>query len=158
MENLQEVHRLVDKYDMLDCFDSCAAFIEYDGKIPIIAIGYQLAITFNHTPLKATFECHIRQYTKSVLQSESFLQCKREVIEHILQINNLKCTSFDLFNACNSWTQSVCQKMDSKNIRDQLGPCRNLIRLDKMEDEKIRSFISKPIIAMDWYQVAFKEI
>lgn len=56
IENIEGVHRLADKYDMLDGFNSCAPSIQRYFTIGNPIIGYQLAIPLNNSELKRFFE------------------------------------------------------------------------------------------------------
>lgn len=150
MANLGEVLRLADKYDMLECFDTCAPFIERHLTIENLPIGYQLAIKFNNLELKTFCERLIRGVTKDVLKSESFLQCNREVVENILQQNALECNETDLFEACIAWAKSACQRNgldenNSENWKNQLGDCFRLIRFAAMDGKKMNEILSNEV-------------
>lgn len=150
MQNYQEVIRLADKCDMLNYFETFVPFIERHLTIDNLLMSHQLAIKFKISELRKYCEGLIRFFTIDVLKSESFLQCKRNVIEHILQQNVLECSEGDLFEACIAWAKSACQRnrLDAnnlENLKNQLGNCFHLIRFGAMDDGDLSSILSNRV-------------
>lgn len=150
MDNLKEVIRLADMYDMLACFKDSAEFLVHKLTSENMTCGYQLAILLNDSELKEFCEQKIQKFIKDVLKSESFLQCERTIFENILALAKLNCTEVELFDACIAWAKSSCQKNglnenDSKNLKDELGPCFYLIRFGWMTGEEICKILSDQI-------------
>lgn len=150
MENIGEVARLCDFYDVSDCFEKCVEFLECQLSSENIVWGYQLAVMFNNQKLKNFCEKHIPLLIDLVLKSDEFLQCDQKLLQHILNIDSLNCKEADLFEACIAWAKASCQKKelddnDSNNLREQLGDCFHLIRFGAMEDEEIDKILSNEV-------------
>lgn len=150
MENIGEVARLSDYYDVSDCFEKCADFLEHQLTSENTAWGYQLAIMFNNQKLKDFCEKQISIFTDDVLKSDMFLQCDQKVVSHILKIDSLNYKEVDLFGACISWAKASCERNeldenDPNNLKRQLGDCFNLIRFGAMEGEEIEKILSNSV-------------
>lgn len=151
--HIDDVVRLADKYDILDhiLIDSYQKSIENQLTNENMVCGYQLAISLDDPALKQFCERRIRIFTMDVLKSEAFLNCKREVLEHILHLDTLECTEIGLFDACVAWAKSACQKNgldenDSVNLKTQLGPCFYLIRFGAMQADDIGNILLSKLV------------
>lgn len=147
MKNIRTVAYLVDKYDMADSFNICAAFLESNITEKNLLWGYQLAISLNMLSLKQLCEKEIQIISSDAFKTEMFLQCDRAVIEQILKLDKLKCSEFDLFNACIEWAKLSCLKNgldgeNPENVKKQLGDCFYLFRFGTMTMEEIATMIS----------------
>lgn len=152
MENIGEVAKLCDFYDVLQCFEKCVDFLECNLTSENMAWGYQLAIMFNSQKLKRFCEKKISFLADMVLKSDVFLQCDRTAVRHILKFDALDCKEVDLFEACIAWAKASCQKNkldenDSNNSKEQLGDCFHLIRFGAMEDAEIDKILSNEVYA-----------
>lgn len=151
MGNIEEIVRLADKYDMMDCFETCAAFLQANLTTENMLWGYQLAITLKNAPLMTFCEKDIQINTQKMLKSEAFLQCSRDVVDNILKMDTLECDEIDLFNTCIEWAKKSCEmngvdENNSEELRTQLGPCFNSIRFGAMEGEKIAILLQNKVI------------
>lgn len=149
--NVEEVVRLADKYDMLDCFDTCADQLEANLTTENMVWGYQLAITLNNEQLMKFCENRIQIHTEEIIRSEMFLHCSREVIGHILKLDTLQCNEVELFNACIEWAKVACLKHEldesnSENLKNQLGPCFYAFRFGAMDGEGIGDILLNKVI------------
>lgn len=147
--NFAEVVRLADRYGLLASFQDCIAFLGSQLTIESMAWGYHLAILLSVPKLKEFCERKIQEFATDVLQSESFLQSERTVVEHMLMMKSLNCTECHLFDACIAWAKLSCRKnglneTDSKNLKDRLGPCFYLIRFGAFSGRKICKILSNP--------------
>lgn len=138
VENHEEVARLADKYDLHDCFNAFIPFIEHHLKIENLILDYQVAVVSNHSKLRASCEQKIRVFAKDVLKSESFLECSREAVKHILAQEVLECNEMDLFEACMSWATAECHrngihKINAENLKAALGNCFHYIQFVSLD-------------------------
>lgn len=150
MQNFEEVLRLVDKYDMIDCIDTIVPFLERNITKENLPITYQLAIKFNNAELKSYCERIIRSLTKDFLASKAFSQCTRDVVQHVLQQNVLECDEFDLFKECMGWAKSACRRNgidvnNADNLKNQLGDCFRLIRFGAMDGKDLTKILSNEL-------------
>lgn len=151
LENMEMVSHLADKYDMLDHFNACVtAFFENQLDKNDIVWGYQMAIMINNPKLKRFCENRIQLFTRDALKSDAFLQCDREMLEHILRLETLCCVEVELFNACIEWAKSSCRangldENNSNDLKSQLGDCFGLIRFGTMLDEELGNILSNKL-------------
>lgn len=150
MENIAEVTCLANKYNMIDCVNVCIEFLEKHLTHEHLLFGYQLAISLENEHLKAFCATRIQIIIDVLLESESFITCDREVLEHILRLDTLECDEINLFNACIEWAKAACHKngidaFNSENLKNQLGPCFNLIRFGAMEGEQIAEILANKV-------------
>lgn len=140
MENIETVSRLADKYDILDCVNACATFLEGQLTLENICWGYQLAVFLKNEALIEFCADRISKSPKEVFASEAFQRCDKETLKHILELN-LTCTETDIFSACLNWAKCACRQngfdeYKLENLKDQLGICLNSIRFDTMKIEE----------------------
>lgn len=141
MENMEEVIRLCDKYDMTDALENYVS--SFIGKLTIedICWAYQLAVIAKHQELELFCVKNICVFPDDVFKSGSFLHCNREVLERILHLETLACRETVIFQACIAWAKHHCQRneieINSKNLKAQLGDCFYLIRFCSMSADEI---------------------
>lgn len=150
MENIDAVARLADKYDMLDCVNACASFLESNLSKDSMFWGYQLAVALKNEPLQKFCEQNIQTYNSDTFQSDQFLRCDKTIVEHILKMETLFCDEFDLFRACIEWARATCRvnglnENNPKTVRDQLGESFHLIRFGSMNTEDVREILSNQL-------------
>lgn len=155
LENISEVVRVADKYDLMDCFKVYGDYIQGHLTNENLVMTYQLAVLLGNAKF---CETRIRVFIKDVLKSKEFLQCSREMIESILRLDGLQCDEIDLFKGAIEWAKSWCQKdglntNNSDGLRHQLGNCFSLIRfgaMDRVDIERIlRNLVHKNLFTHD---------
>lgn len=142
IENIEDVVRLADKYDMLKKLNSCATFSPDQLTKKNLIWAYQLSMSLHNQALKHLCEAKFDTLTSNELKSDVFLRCDKVVIEHILKLNRLDCKEFDLFTACIEWAKASCvangiDENDPASLKNQLGGCFHLIRFETMDMEEI---------------------
>lgn len=147
MENIEEVTRLADMYNVLDYLNVCAAFLECQLNADTMFWGYQLAISLNNAKLKSFCETQISISPLKMFESEPFLRCNQNTLKHILAIDSLNCNEIDIFKACLAWAKSTCTRngLDenkSDHIKSQLDDCFALIRFGVIPTEEFATYIS----------------
>lgn len=150
MEHIIEVARLADKYDMLDCVDACATFLEGQLTENDMFWGYQLAITLENDKLKQFCEKQISVRPLDVFKTQTFLRCDQTVLRSILEIDSLQCDENDIFMACVEWAKCACDKNqlnpnDAENLKLELGDCFYLIRFGAIPTQQFAQHISNQL-------------
>lgn len=138
MENLWEVVRLIDMYDIIDHVRANGP--TFEGKLTLenICWTYQLAIYLKHERLMKACESKIRSRMKVIFALDSFKRIDRETLKHILELSDLECDEIDVFNGCLAWAKLACSEYgldgsNVQNLRMALGDCIESIRYSEME-------------------------
>lgn len=149
MENIDEVARLTDKYDVLEYLNCYAEYLIDNDKLTMdnICWGYQLAVIIKHEGLKGFCEKHISAFTGDLFKSTTFLHCDQKILKQILGLETLTCNEIDLFEGCLAWAKFSCEQngIDGKkleNLRTRLGDCFNLIRFGAMSH---KDFVTRTV-------------
>ncbi|KAJ6644244.1 BTB/POZ domain-containing protein 2 [Pseudolycoriella hygida] len=147
MKNIEQVAYLADKYNMADCRNTCGAFLESQLTEENMIWGYHLAVKLNIQPLKKFCEEQISFLTYDAFKSDTFLQCDKDVLKHILELDTLLCSEVELFNACVAWAKVSCHRKgldgnDPGNVKKELGECFYLFRFGRMTMIEITTMVS----------------
>lgn len=141
MENLWEVIRLADMYDIMDYVRNSGPI--FDGKLTVdnICWAYQLAIYLKHEKLIKMCEKKIRCRPKKIFASECFKRIDRETLKRMLELSDLECDEMDVFNASLTWAKSACKEFElnenrMQNVKMLLGDCLESIRFSEMQIEE----------------------
>lgn len=133
MENMNDVVRLADKYDMIDHLQACAASLKNKLSLDNVCWGYQLSVILGNDDLKEFCEKVISGCPLEIFQSHTFHRCSQDVLRHILRMDSMACDEKDIFDACMEWAKFACKQnglndKEAANIKNQLGDCFELIR------------------------------
>ena len=136
IENIEAVARMADKYDILDCVNACAAFVESQLMLENLCWGYQLAIFLKNQPIIEFCEEKISESPKEIFASDGFQRSDSETLGRILRLN-LSCSESDVFDACVEWGKNACKEggLDEtrlENVKAQLGENFKAIRFGDM--------------------------
>lgn len=141
-ENIFEVMRAIDKYDVRQCMPRCEKFLEHIINEDIVCDVLKIAMTLNLSPLVTELvEIVIGENTVRVFRSKGFQSCDRAVLTKILQMNKLNCDNeLDVFRAAMNWAENGCRQkgipVTDMNKRTELGECFQLIRFSTMSAEE----------------------
>lgn len=132
MENFGAIHRLADKYNILQYFIPTFESIEAKLTVDNMCWGYQVGLFLNSHSLIEFCERKLIISPREILATEDFEQFEKDSLRRVLSLN-LLCDEIHVFNACLRWAQRACvdNHMDENNaehIRNQLGDCFKLIR------------------------------
>lgn len=116
LQHIAEVLRLTKVYSMEDCAIECGDFWATNVNIKDICWAYRWAIHYEMDEFQRLCEQRICAQPDLVFKSDSFLNCDRVVLDHILDMNSLMCFESIVFGACMEWARKVCE-------RDGLNPC-----------------------------------
>lgn len=141
IENLWEVVRLIDMYDIIDHVRANGPMFEGKLRLENICWTYQLAIYLKHERLLKTCESKIRSRIKRIFALDTFKRIDRETLKHILELSDLECSEVDVFNGCLVWAKLACTEFgldekETQNLRIVLGDCIESIRFNEMEIEE----------------------
>lgn len=132
MENIEEVMKLADKYDMSTHLDICVMFLGKHMNEGNVIWMYTLSISSNNQRLKEFCEKFISIYVIPIFNSKSFQSCDHEILKNILKIDTLKCTEIEVLYACLAWAK-FGKKLTGEEIRAELNDCLYLIRFPTMK-------------------------
>lgn len=137
IDNIAAVMGLAKDYGNDDLLFLCGLFLEQRLTTENIIWGYSLALRFGRNKMKENCEKRISDCASEVFKSNSFLNCDRDVLNQILQLNTLKCDEFQVLTGCLSWAKASADRksLDSKNtqiLRDELGDLLYQIRFRSM--------------------------
>lgn len=139
-ENALEVMSLGKKYSVNSCLEACTEFCKSTLTLDSMCWGYELAILFELDDFKRFCEQKISENPEKIFRSISFLLCEPNLLQHILQIDSLKCDETIVFDGCIAWAKEACiqQELDENNVdnlRTQLGDLFFEIRFGNMNLE-----------------------
>lgn len=151
LENIAKVMSLANQYQIPEFLNVCGRFLIQNLPINKICFGYQLAVDFGDrmsADLREFCEKEISANSGEVFQSQTFLNCSRELLENILRIGNFSCGALQVFNACMDWATQTSNRrdIDSKkieNLKSCLGRCLYLIQFDLMNPPQIAQCLAK---------------
>lgn len=146
--NIAEVLKLVDKYDVTECFPLCESFLERTVTITVVYLYYELALSFNMArDLVKKFEEMILNAPQCAFQTGPIGGSSQFVLKNILQSDKLKSDEIEIFDGVLSWAMvSLKNKNESittETIKVELGECLALIRFPIMTDDQFVSCLEK---------------
>lgn len=123
IENAPNVLKLADQYNVPACCDFYEKFLGDTITIDNVCSVYGLAIFYKRSGLNKMCEQRIAEATKSVLKSQSFLECDRSVLQAILDLDVLDCAEKDIFDAFMKWTKHAANetKLTKEMVQKYLG-------------------------------------
>lgn len=155
-ENVLEFINLANKYDMSEGIDVCEQFLINNVLVGQLCSHFAWAIEFNLNKLIAYCQSQIRWNADKVFQSDTFINCPKDVLEVILQMNDHSCNGIDVFNACKIWAENACKRngrdwFDPQNIRRELCECFYLIPFVTMKAETFSNivFANRALFTLD---------
>lgn len=134
IENVGEVMRLADKYNVPTCIAVCGEFLKDILCFDNIFVILNLAIQDEQQELESYCKTFITVNTTAVLKSTGFMECDKEMLAYILLMNVFSCTEIDVFDACMAWVQAKSKQTAlTKEIVDlHLGDLLYEIRFRSM--------------------------
>lgn len=108
-ETIADVMNLANKYEVVECLDICARFLDQHLPVDKTFSGFELAMLFKQEKLKNKFG-QIAEQPKAVLESKEFVNCSQNVLKSLLEIESLLCDPKNVFDACMKWTKNACEK------------------------------------------------
>lgn len=133
-ENIVEVMYLGQKYNVPKCVEDCADILKRTLNDENIFTGLLMAILYDQTELLKVCEKHIISYTDAVFKTTGFLECDRNVLQHILNMELFSCSEVNVFDACMDWVKakSKCDVLTKEIIQEYLGDLYYNIRFASM--------------------------
>lgn len=139
VENISEVMRLIDRYEVNDLVDVVARFATEKLSAEKLCSLYESITSLPSSKAGAEIVLEaINRHAMVALKSSSFLQLSRENLSNILKSQQLEADEITVFEAAIAWTKnSLTQKgLDTsmENIRTEMGDLIKLIRFPAMEE------------------------
>lgn len=136
------VMKLLDRYGMTECLESCGHFWADNWNVDSICSIYSYAINSTRAKLQEFCESKISAHSDAVFQTDGFLACSYNVLDRILSLNSLMSNESSKLDACLKWAQMQCERNFQnpnklKNLRAQLGDVPNKIRRSSGKDDFI---------------------
>ncbi|XP_031637148.1 uncharacterized protein LOC116349724 [Contarinia nasturtii] len=134
MNNVAKVMYLGDKYNVPECLNVCTKFLRRTLTEENVCWGLALAILYRQEDLKRYCKLMVSTNIKTVFASNGFLECEKEVLEHILKMDSLSCTEVEVFNACIVWLKSASgeSELTRETVQNHLGDLFFQIRYRSM--------------------------
>ncbi|XP_031637104.1 BTB/POZ domain-containing protein 3-like [Contarinia nasturtii] len=161
-ENVAKVMYLADKYNVQECLRMCEEFMTLLLSTDNVCWGYDLAILYNQAFLKKYCVIIIALDTKAVFSSDSFLECSKDVVSNILQMNALSCSEAEVFEACMGWVKSACQQdeLTKEIVKKYLGDAFDNIQFASMtlQEFTVQWIAYEQLFTFDEYKTIVKKI
>lgn len=140
MENIEDIVRLSDKYDVLECINASVLNLKNKLTIDNMCWIYQLALFLEDKKLIKMCENRIMLSPDKIFATDAFQRCKRSTLKRILELD-LICKETDVFEASLKWAKYECQQNNldetqGVNLRSQLGDFLILISFSEMTVEE----------------------
>lgn len=139
VEHVEAVLLLGDKYNVEKCVNDCVQFLIDTLDDENVCSRLRLAILCELPEFKKVCEKRIMVNTAAILASKGFLTCDKQVLEHILKMNQFSCSEVKVFEAIMSWVKVKSKQPTLSNelVQAQLGDLIYHIRFASM---KIQEF------------------
>lgn len=145
IENVADVMYLGKKYDVKECLLLCSNWLTIHITTDNVMSTLSLAIMYDQKQLLESCECEIRSHLTEVLQSPCFLECERQLLGHILQMDvfDFDCTETELFDASMAWVKanSKQEQLTRDIVRTHLGDLFYGIRFGSMSLDEFYSLL-----------------
>lgn len=142
IDKMSKVMILCDKYEILECFYRCEECLIQQFTSNEICIALDLALMFDRIHLKEHCLKTICKEANTVFASDAFLNCSKEALQCILDIDGINCEEILVFYACLNWAKQACEthELDPsvvENLRQQLGTCLYAIPFGSMDQQLV---------------------
>lgn len=151
-ENIISVTNLCKKYETIEALSLCEVPLQKSLTIDEMCSGYAFAILLELTNTIKFCELKIKSKAEEILKSTSFLECKREVLDKIIQLMASKepmsiFHALAIVNGCLAWAKAECGRNNLEetvtNLRAQLGKSLNRLPFGGLNMEQFNQFIAK---------------
>lgn len=105
LENITDVMKLLDCYEMIDCLEFCGRFWANNWNIEDIRSAYDKAINLRMTEFQEFCERKISVHSDAVFKTDGFLLCSFTVLDRILSLNFLLSDESTVLGACLKWAR-----------------------------------------------------
>lgn len=154
-ENIDEIYYLGVKYNVAECLRVCEEFLKSTTCSDNLLSRFDLAIFYENLKLRTVYEILLFFTMTLLIESKSFLQCSKRLLVNILDMETLRCTEKELFDACMSWVREACGQTDLTRqiVNSHLGDSFNKIRFGAMSLEEFDTIKSsyKGLFTADEY-------
>lgn len=139
-----EMLKLANRYSVDFLKKDCVDFLRRNIKVTNVLQCLDLGIELDVKDLKFESLDVISDFTQSVLQQDAFLEISLDTLRHILELDIVICTEYEIFQAAMRWADAECQRQElegnCENYNKVLGDTMDLIRFSAMEPEFAEEF------------------
>lgn len=130
---------LGDKYNVTKCVEDCITFLKRKLNSDNICTALFYADLHGETELLELCRNHISSNTEEVFKSPGFLNCHRQVLQYILNLDFVSCSEDKVFDACMTWVKANSEQgVLSKELVDScLGDLFYKIRFASMTIQQL---------------------
>lgn len=143
MDNIDGVLNLCSKYVFSSSVNICERFLIDSLDNGNVCFIYGLAILFDLNDLAGKCEIVIMQNTKTVLHGAAFMECNKNVLNHILKLETTPCIKIDVFQSCIVWVKAVSkeEELTRELIDKHLDDLFTNICFKSMTNEQLRHLL-----------------
>ncbi|XP_055305797.1 uncharacterized protein LOC129570278 [Sitodiplosis mosellana] len=143
-EHIVQVINLCKKYDMEECMEACEKTLQKSLTINDMCSGYSIALVLEQKNLIEFCENKIKTKAFKVMESESFLEAERSLLEKILTVVSSGWSALETVMACMEWAKAECNRNNFEtspgNLRIQLGELFGQIPFEKLTLEQFSQY------------------
>lgn len=145
-ENIAAIMALAKDYGREEMLTECTIYLNHKLTTENMIWGYGLAIRFDRPVLKKNCEQKIVDNAVEVFKSNDFLECDRDVLNEILQLDSLKCDESQVLLAGLQWAKSTAKRksLDSSSnqvLREEFGDLLFKIRFKSITIESFATIV-----------------
>lgn len=128
-----------------DFEEMCVYFLTQTIAVDNVCTIYRLAILHDIEELIELCVQKISKNTNEMFATDDFVQCDRNVLSHILNLESFCCRESDVFDACIAWARAACERKSidaekSENLRAEL---RDLIYQVRFASMTLKEFVKR---------------
>lgn len=145
-----EVLYLAQKYEIKNYVDTCIEFLKKNLTNDRMFECFDVAMSLDIPELKRFCFNKIIQNHKQIFNTEAFISCSVEMLKMILETDEMKSNSEEMFIACFKWAQNDWKHQNAQHhepklsdIRSQMNDYIDLIEFSSMSGQSITSLVSE---------------
>jgi len=141
---INEYMRVAAKYEIEKLADLCSDALGNDVSVENAFELFQI-ITNLHSDSAAIME-FLSENSDALLESDSFLNMKRETLKVLLKQDLFGVEEFPLFKAVQNWGAAEAKRQGHDNVKKALGDVLNLIRFPVFTTSEVASIASSGFV------------
>lgn len=143
-EHVDEVLRLGQKYLVAECVSAATQHLTDNVTDENVCHVYGISILAEQKRLQKLCEVIIGLNASAVFKTSGFLECDRQIVSHILQLESLSCSEYKIFNACMQWIRKASKRktLDKETVDAFLGDSFYDIRFGAMTIDEVNGIFS----------------
>ncbi|XP_055703642.1 BTB/POZ domain-containing protein 2-like [Phlebotomus papatasi] len=139
-----EMLKLANRYSVDFLKKDCVDFLRRNINVTNVLQCLDLGIELDVKDLKFESLDVISDFTQAVVQQDAFLEISLDTLRHILELDIIICTEYEIFQAAMRWADAECHRQglegNCENYNKILGDTMDLIRFSAIEPEFAEEF------------------